>query len=363
MGYKTFTLATVRARYINRAVLVDNRCKNVVTFSNNFLHFQVCLIVYVLVYILGKTPNTRTTVLTNGNNVTYLINPAGCKQTSVMGKIVKTEGKIVHSDLEPDNLLLIKQSELKNLIATLMDTREEYHMAPAECHNYLGTIRTGGDYSAEESHAVVRSAGSLLCYVCGDSFTNRLQAVRHMKHHELGNTTIKCNICHKSVRTASLRKHKARHQKVKDHICPKCGVLVYRDDLYMHMQKHSDLKKYRCPNCEEAFKYASQRDAHMMDCHPNIVINYFDGKDSANVLKDLDSIVRTDSCYLDEHNGMNYSVVKDGCRASEQAEDMEDVSGFEGSSCEIDYVLVKDGDGQKDPQKDPHIQNVRHYMN
>ena len=291
--------------------------------------------------------------------MTYLISPSdGPRTISIMGKVIKTEGTVVRTpgDTE-DNLLLIKQAQLVELIAQLTGDHRSQHLDPSDYHNFLGTLihnRKHDVYQAEWSaDCIVQGQGSLLCHICGATFTTPLASTRHTYQHGLDKSNSECEICRKVIRTSTLSRHRARHKKVVNHVCPLCGVLVYRADLYQHMRYHDQQNKKHYCICGQEFENVRARKTHTNSCTVHdgekILINYMDEKgddiENGELTNSCYAHQQDGECYLDEHSGINHSFMREQISSEQQGDthyndEMKYVGMQEGEAMKNDYILL-----------------------
>lgn len=92
------------------------------------------------------------------------------------------------------------------------------------------------------------------------------------EHLELAMDQI-CYICHRKYSSKrALKEHIKRHKKIKEHVCPECGVAkVTRTELVTHMRTHTpNLEKFPCPQCPQVFNHKNAISRHVKVIHEGL---------------------------------------------------------------------------------------------
>lgn len=82
-----------------------------------------------------------------------------------------------------------------------------------------------------------------------------------------------CQMCWRKYSSKrALREHIKRHNQVKEHVCPECGVAkVTRTELHTHMRIHTpNLEKFPCPQCPQVFNHKNAISRHVKVIHEGL---------------------------------------------------------------------------------------------
>ncbi|XP_058836039.1 zinc finger and BTB domain-containing protein 17-like [Topomyia yanbarensis] len=112
---------------------------------------------------------------------------------------------------------------------------------------------------------------ALICDICGKSFTTNGGLQRHKYTHTPGEMPFVCKICSKQFSTSNkLKIHTMRHEGVKNHTCPQCGLRkTTMHELKTHIRHmHStEPRSYSCETCARQFSNPASLGLHNKTVH------------------------------------------------------------------------------------------------
>ncbi|XP_053688189.1 zinc finger protein 652-B-like [Sabethes cyaneus] len=109
-----------------------------------------------------------------------------------------------------------------------------------------------------------------ICDVCGKKFTTNGGLKRHRYTHTPGEMPFVCGICSKQFPTSNkLKEHTMRHEGVKNHTCPQCGLRkTTMHELKTHIRNmHSEPRSYSCEICARQFSNTGSLGLHVKIVH------------------------------------------------------------------------------------------------
>lgn len=95
-----------------------------------------------------------------------------------------------------------------------------------------------------------------VCDTCGKTFSSNGALKKHKYTHTPNEMPFVCTICSKKFPTShKLKEHTMRHEGVKNHTCPFCGLRkTTMHELRTHINNvHSKVRKYPCDICASVF--------------------------------------------------------------------------------------------------------------
>ncbi|KAK7017999.1 hypothetical protein SK128_013550 [Halocaridina rubra] len=111
------------------------------------------------------------------------------------------------------------------------------------------------------------------CPYCHKLFGSTSDIHRHLDFHE-DLRPYNCEYCDYSARTNSqLKVHKMRHEGIKSYSCDVCNYNgVTQSDLNRHKKTRSHIARSQnvCSMCGLGFYTASQKEVHIVQCHPEV---------------------------------------------------------------------------------------------
>ncbi|XP_078527613.1 zinc finger protein 10-like isoform X2 [Lissotriton helveticus] len=113
---------------------------------------------------------------------------------------------------------------------------------------------------------------SYSCPECGQSYSNRIELIRHMPTHSEAQAELKpfpCTDCEKSFfQKSRLMEHYRTHTGEKPYICTFCRKGFNRKyHLKEHTRIHTGEKPYKCSDCEKSFPCKSNLNQHRKRNH------------------------------------------------------------------------------------------------
>ncbi|XP_047465454.1 zinc finger protein 37-like isoform X3 [Mugil cephalus] len=123
------------------------------------------------------------------------------------------------------------------------------------------TETEGGDKACMRLH---RRKKTLVCDICGQSFTQGVNLNSHMRGHT-GEKPYSCNVCEKTfARDCNLSRHMIVHTREKPFACHVCDLrFKHRASLKMHMRVHTGVKPFACVVCGGRFNRSGTLKIHM----------------------------------------------------------------------------------------------------
>ncbi|XP_058834117.1 zinc finger protein 12-like [Topomyia yanbarensis] len=143
-----------------------------------------------------------------------------------------------------------------------------------------------------------------ICDVCGKRFTTNGALKKHKYTHAPSEMPFVCGICSKQFPTSyKLKEHTMRHEGVKNHTCPQCGLgKTSMHELRTHIKKmHSaERRSYSCEVCNRHFCSTANLGLHVKITHLGLkpfictVCQFAFGR-SDHLKRHMKSHLRTDS--------------------------------------------------------------------
>ncbi|XP_058465299.1 zinc finger protein 652-B-like [Malaya genurostris] len=118
---------------------------------------------------------------------------------------------------------------------------------------------------------VMPAQTAFICDMCGKKFTTNGGLKRHKYTHTPGEMPFVCGICSKQFPTSNkLKEHTMRHEGVKNHTCPQCGLRkTTMHELKTHIRNmHStEPRSYSCEVCARQFSNTGSLGLHIKIVH------------------------------------------------------------------------------------------------
>ncbi|XP_058834126.1 gastrula zinc finger protein XlCGF46.1-like isoform X2 [Topomyia yanbarensis] len=117
---------------------------------------------------------------------------------------------------------------------------------------------------------VMPSRTAFICDMCGKEYTTKGGLKTHKYTHTPAEMPFVCKICSKKFPTsAKLKEHTMRHEGVRNHTCPHCGLQkVSGHELRTHIKNmHSEPRSYSCDICARQFSNTSSLGLHVKIVH------------------------------------------------------------------------------------------------
>lgn len=111
---------------------------------------------------------------------------------------------------------------------------------------------------------------SFMCDTCGKTFTTNGTLKKHKYIHTPNEMPFVCDICEKKFPTShKLKEHTMRHEGVKNHTCPYCGLRkTTMHELRTHMKNvHSKSRTIPCDFCTTMFANMGNLNRHVKIVH------------------------------------------------------------------------------------------------
>ncbi|XP_058465301.1 zinc finger protein OZF-like [Malaya genurostris] len=120
---------------------------------------------------------------------------------------------------------------------------------------------------------VMPSRTAFICDTCGKEYTTKGGLKTHKYTHTPAEMPFVCKICSKKFPTsAKLKEHTMRHEGVRNHTCPHCGLQkVSGHELRTHIKNmHSGPRCYSCEICARLFSNTSSLGLHVKIVHQGV---------------------------------------------------------------------------------------------
>jgi len=132
----------------------------------------------------------------------------------------------------------------------------------------------------DDKHPEVRNPQTLLCNLCGATFTVRPKLNSHMeKFHMMGNKKYHCKYCDfKTLTSHVLMEHERTHTDERPEVCQWCGKgFKARKTLRNHERLHTGEKPFKCKFCESSFVQRTSLNVHLQSHHKQDMLDSPDG--------------------------------------------------------------------------------------
>ncbi|XP_072279328.1 uncharacterized protein [Pyxicephalus adspersus] len=199
-------------------------------------------------------------------------------------KVIEEEDKLVSRDLQSaeDGEMIIKSKPEKSSLYINTNQHNawnilEGHLIAAPALNdipqssargnsitQLSSLGTSNDSSnskesSGQSHTVTHvvdqaTENLLLCSVCGKSFSENRNLIRHQRSH-ISEFPFSCSQCAKSfVHNADLLRHQRNHSDERPYQCSVCGkCFKHKAHLITHQRIHTGERPFSCEECGKSF--------------------------------------------------------------------------------------------------------------